>query len=498
MSTEQYIPNLESLNPLVLLSHQRELTENLIKKLEKEIPNQFYKAFFSQVQIAFTGEKLIILAEDQKILNHIKSRYGTVIKKKASELWGKTIIPQYQLKVNESNLEQDIFHSPIKKEEELENQLPLFTNSDSNKQNSKSKKNKVEHQKNDVFKTQYDSQIYLNPDYTFERFIVGTGNEHAFIAAKGVAMHPNKLNNPLYIYGSVGLGKTHLLMAIGNYIQKNSPWLRFLYSSAEIFQADIAEAAQSKNFSNFRSKYRAIDVLLFDDIQLVAGKDFTQEEIFNTFNILYQSGKQIIISSDRPAQKLSTLKDRLISRFQSGLIIDIKPPTLSNRIDILKFKASEMNLQLDDTIYSYIAAQFKNQVRHLEACLIKLNFIISVHQKSLDLDDVKLALADINDRATTNVITMDIILEHISKAFQITDSQIKSKTRAPDVVLARHISMYLIKNLIPNLSLAEIAMYFNRTDHSTINHAEKKVKKIIIDNKEIAYQIEQIIDTLKK
>ena len=377
-------------------------------------------------------------------------------------------------------------------------QLPLFSNSKNIIESTKTvRKKKVDESSVESFQTSYPSQIYFNPDYTFDRFLVGDGNEHAFIAAKSAAMHPNKFHNPLYIYGSVGLGKTHLLMAIGNYIQKGNPGVRALYSSAEIFLADIVEASQKKAYTNMRQKYRAIDILLFDDIQLVAGTDFTQEEIFNTFNFLYQNGKQIVITSDRPAQKLDTLKDRLISRFQSGLILDIKPPSLQSRIDILKLKSQEMRLDIDDTILAYVANQFTNQVRHLEAALIKVNFLSTIYKRKLTLNEVKEALQDISERQTNSSLTINGIVEHVAQVFKVSEIHIKSKSRAADVVLARHVAMYLIRILIHNMSLASIASYFNRLDHSTIVHAENKVKKLIVDNKKIAFQIEQLIDHLK-
>ncbi len=453
-----------------------DLWSQLHKKLSQREPSQFFNAFFSKVRISrWEKNQLFLTSHDERVINHLKRRYIDLIQKCATEL---ARIPTFVFLETEIGIKK-------KEDQNIQSQekpsMGTYSSINTNEDHA--------------------TYIQLNPKYQFDQFVSGSSNEHALAAAQGIAENPNKLHNPLYIYGSVGLGKTHLLMAIGNYIQKKTPWLKVQYTPAETFQSDLMDAVQNKTFYQFKAKYRNMDILLFDDIQLISSKaEYTQEEIFHTFNYMYQNEKQIVISSDRPAQHLHTLKDRLISRFQSGLIVDIKPPNLHTRIEILRSKAKQMGLSLNEEAISHIASKIKGQVRLLEAVLIKLNFLSQCnhHQKSIDLQMIEDTLQSLCIEDGKNDLSLKVILERVSELFQVTQEQVKSRSRSSESSLARHICMYIAKNLIPSLPMHSIAVFFGRNDHSTVFHAEKKIKKLLQKDRSLQFKVQELMESLKK
>lgn len=442
------------------------LWHSIYEKLSDQIPSQFFSAFFEQIRALGIKDSLLFLESDSaQVVNHIKKRYFDLLSRVATEEAQRQI--QIDLRVKESN----------KKNGEI--RIP------SARLGKEAEKSKV-------------PGVSLNPRYTFERFVKGPTNEHALAAAMGAAENPTDFHNPLYIYGSVGLGKTHLMMAIGNYVEEHLPWLKVLYVPSEIFQNELIYAFQNKSVHYFDARYKNVDVFLFDDIQLISNKaDSTQEKLFEIFNTLYQNRKQVVISGDQPPQSLSRLHDRLQSRFQSGLIVDIKQPNLETRMAILQARADEMHLKIPFDALKFIAVKCTTQVRQLEAALIKLKFISEYDKHPIDLQMTKLSLRDLPGEVEGPQVSVDEILRTVARTFHIDEVEIKGQSRVENIVLARHTCMYLAKKLIPTMSLQQIAHAFGRSDHSTVIHAEKKIREYIESDEGYSIQLQELMEDLQ-
>lgn len=332
----------------------------------------------------------------------------------------------------------------------------------------------------------------LNPKYTFERFVVGPSNQFAHAAALRVAENPGFAYNPLFIYGGVGLGKTHLITAIGNYILDKTPDLNVCYISSEQFTGDFVAAIRHEKMPDFRQKYRTVDVFIVDDIQFIAGKDSTQEEFFHTFNELYSKQKQIVVSSDRPPMEISEITDRLRSRFGMGLIADIQPPEIETRIAILYKKADIEGIKLQEDVAYFIASRIKSNVRELEGSLIKLCAYSSLTKVPITLDVAKHVLKDLLPDEN-KPITIELIQKAVCEALGIRIHDIKSKKRTKEISNARKLAMYITKRLT-GLSLTEIGNAFGGKDHATVIYACKQVEK----EKEKDDNLSRLIDTIVK
>lgn len=324
----------------------------------------------------------------------------------------------------------------------------------------------------------------LNENYTFDTFVTGNNNSLASAAAKAVAKSPGQQYNPLFIYGGVGLGKTHLMQSIAHYILSKDPSKKVLYITSEFFTNDLIDAiGQSNNSSikEFREKYRSNDVLLIDDIQFIIGKESTQEEFFHTFNTLYQNKKQIVISSDRPPKEMKTLEDRIKSRFSQGLITDIMPPDYEMRVAILKKKQEQEGLILDDNVIEYIADNITANVRELEGALTRIIAFSKIEQCEIDINFVYEMLKDIIDKKNQNTITPQKIINVVAKNYRILPSDITGSRRTQPIVEARRISMYLIRNLMPDMKMTAIADFMGMKTHSSIvagtNDISEQLKK---------------------
>ncbi len=328
-------------------------------------------------------------------------------------------------------------------------------------------------------KNSYDFQPFdsnLNPKYTFDNFVKGDCNQLARAAALAVANNPGGTSfNPLVIYGGVGLGKTHLIQAIGNYVLANKKASRVYYVSSEKFTIDFVEAIQKDKVNDFSNFYRSVDVLIVDDIQFFAGKEKTQDNFFHTFNALHQARKQIILSCDRPPKELKGLDDRLISRFQWGLIADIQPPDLETRIAILKKKAEDSGVELPQEVIEYIAVHITSNIRELEGCLISLLAKSSLENRKIDIELAKeVVKAIVKD--TTVKVSIEEIQRVVCEHFQIPPDMLKAKIRKQEIVTARQIAMYLCKELTDS-SLKTIGLHFGGRDHSTVIHACQSVEE---------------------
>ena len=316
----------------------------------------------------------------------------------------------------------------------------------------------------------------LNPRYTFDTFIVGPSNQFAHAACRAVAEAPSRSYNPLFIYGGVGLGKTHLMHAIGQYVLQHDPTLKLTYISSERFMNEMINALRYDRILDFRERYRSVDVLLVDDIQFVSGKEGTQTEFFHTFNALYDSQKQIVLSSDHPPHEIPALEERLRSRFEWGLIADIQPPDIETRVAILKRKAEAEAVPLPDGVAMYIAGRIKSNIRELEGSLIRLIAFASLTGREISLEltqEVLKNFVDQDDRA----VTIETIQRFVSDYYQLKIGDLKSRNNSKSVAMPRQVAMYLCKSLT-HASLPEIGRSFGGKHHSTVIHSIKKVEEL--------------------
>ena len=314
----------------------------------------------------------------------------------------------------------------------------------------------------------------LNPKYTFETFVVGSNNRFAHAAALAVAESPADAYNPLFIYGGVGLGKTHLMHAIGHYMLSQNPSLRIKYVTCELFTNEMVNALNKKTQPEFREKYRNIDVLLVDDIQFLTGKTGTQEEFFHTFNTLHTAGKQIVITSDKPPRDIAKLEERLVSRFEWGLIADISKPDLETRAAILQRKAQEEMLNVDNSVLTMIAERVTNNVRELEGCLTRLVAYSSLTGKPVDKALAEDALREIFARSEPRHVTCEDVISTVATYYNVTSEDLKGPRRSRDVAMPRQVAMYISREIV-GAPLTAIGASFGGRDHSTVNHACQKV-----------------------
>lgn len=315
----------------------------------------------------------------------------------------------------------------------------------------------------------------LNPKYRFETFVVGPSNEFAHAAALAAAEAPGEAYNPLFLYGGVGLGKTHLMQAIGHYVHSQHRDLSVVYVSSETFTNDLIRSLGRKSMVDFRALYRSVDVLLVDDIQFVAGKESTQEEFFHTFNALYEAGRQIVISSDRPPKEIPTLEERLRSRFEWGLTADIQPPDFETRTAILRRKALSENLHLPDEVLNYIASQVHSNIRELEGALIKVIATASLRSCPVTLDVAAEALKDLVRSTQPRPTTIRAIQKAVADYFGLTVEDLISKRRTRNITIPRQVAMYLARELT-DASLPRIGQEFGGRDHTTVIHACDKIR----------------------
>ena len=335
----------------------------------------------------------------------------------------------------------------------------------------------------------------LNPKYTFDSFVIGNSNRFAHAASLAVAEAPAKAYNPLFIYGGVGLGKTHLMHAIGHYVLQNNPSSKVMYVSSEKFTNELINAIKDDKNEEFRNKYRNIDVLIIDDIQFIAGKERTQEEFFHTFNALHEANKQIIISSDRTPKEIPTLEDRLRSRFEWGLSADIQAPDFETRMAILKKKADVEKLNVQNEVMVYIATKIKSNIRELEGALIKLIAYASLTNREITVDLAEEALKDIISNKQNKNITVDVIQDVVSSYFNLRIEDLKSQRRTRNVAYPRQIAMYLSRKLT-DMSLPKIGDEFGGRDHTTVIHAYEKISDSLNTDESLQHTINDITKKL--
>ena len=339
--------------------------------------------------------------------------------------------------------------------------------------------------------------LALNPRYTFENFVIGSANRHSHAYSLAVAQSPAKIYNPLFIYGGVGLGKTHLMQAICHHVKtKGEGPKKICYLSSEKFTNELIDAIQHHSTPAFRQKYRNVDVLVIDDIHFIAGKESTQEEFFHTFNALYDAHKQIIISSDRPPKEINNLQERLVSRFNWGLTTDIQPPDLETRVAILKKKVEREPVNVPDEVIFFIAQLIKTNIRELEGALIRTIAYSLLEEKPITLELAKEILKDLL-KEPKRLITIDFIQRCVAEEFGITLSELRTKKRNKNIVLPRQVAMYLSRELT-DMSLPEIGAAFGGKDHTTVLHSYNKIKEDLVKNTFLKDQVTRVIHIIQQ
>ena len=438
----------------------------LILKEEHEVSDVSYRTWLQPLTpYSFKGNTVTIIVPEQTFLAYVKKKYGLLLKVTISEF-----------------LDQDCdvdFKVKDQIEEEKQAQAPSLI-----------QKNKA------VVSPDVIQSANLNPKYTFDTFVVGSNNNLAHAAALAVAESPGEIYNPLFIYGGVGLGKTHLMHAIAHFILKNNPSAKILYVSSETFTNELIDAIRNKNnitTTEFREKYRNNDVLLIDDIQFIIGKESTQEEFFHTFNTLYESKKQIIISSDKPPKEIETLEERLRSRFEWGLTVDIQSPDYETRMAILRKKEEMEGYNIDNEVIKYIATNIKSNIRELEGSLNKLIALSNLENKPIDIPLAAEALKDMISPDDNRAVSPELIIEVVSEHFNVPVAELKGKKRNAEIVLPRQIVMYLCRTMTET-GLQNIGKALGGRDHTTILHGIKTISADLEKNP----SLQNTIDILKK
>ncbi|WP_421084314.1 chromosomal replication initiator protein DnaA [Rothia nasimurium] len=345
--------------------------------------------------------------------------------------------------------------------------------------------------------TTWDSTARLNPKYTFDSFVIGQSNRFAHAAAFAVSETPASAYNPLFIYGGSGLGKTHLLHAIGHYAKSLYPGLRVRYVNSEEFTNDFINSLANKNDNSFKQIYRNVDMLLIDDIQFLAGKESTQEEFFHTFNALHNHQKQVVITSDLPPKQLTGFEERMRSRFEWGLITDVQPPELETRIAILRKKAQNEGLDVPDDVMEYIASRISTNIRELEGALIRVTAFASLQQQAVDMQLAEQVLKDLLLDDGVQEITASQVLAATAEYFEVTIEDLRSKSRSRTLVNARQIAMYLLRELT-DMSLPRIGQELGDRDHTTVMYADRKIRSLMAERRPIFNQVTELTNRIKQ
>lgn len=440
----------------------QDIWQNILDKLEDNINQQSFRTWFSDTKLVdMMDDSLFIRVPTQFAANYLNQNYTETLGEISYALYKQ----HYKVK----------FISP-----------PHFVNN--------GKKEPSEYSGNRVM-----VNTRMNERFSFEQFVVGRNNNFAYSAAKAVAEAPGYTYNPLFIYGESGMGKTHLMQAVGNFVAREGRNCSIYYTTSEDFTNEMIESIRGNKMPDFRSKYRKVDLLLVDDVHFLSRKEGTQEEFFHTFNALFDTRKQIVLTSDRPPKDIPDLEKRLVTRFESGLLCDLKSPDFETRVAILRKKAEPENIELSDEVFSFIAESISTSVRALEGSLIRILAYASYNKLNpadLDKDAVQNILSDMISESRKE-ISLDSITQQVCLSYGITLPQIVDKTRKQHISFPRQVAMYLANLLIPQLSLKEIAVYFKRKDHTTVLHAKKMIENQFREDLTFRSHIEQLIKNIR-
>lgn len=446
------------------MEHLEELWSEVLSKIEQKISRPSFETWLKSTKLMSYGEEEVTIAVPNSFSKDwLENNYVHLVTGILSELTGEDRIIHF---IVPNDMEENDFRLPkpaIKPVEKVQ------TNS---------------------------VAAMLNPKYTFDTFVIGSGNRFAHAASLAVAEAPAKAYNPLFIYGGVGLGKTHLMHAIGHYVIEQNPSAKVVYLSSEKFTNEFINSIRDNKAGEFRDRYRNVDVLLIDDIQFLAGKEQTQEEFFHTFNTLHEESKQIVISSDRPPKEIPTLEDRLRSRFEWGLITDIAPPDLETRIAILRKKAKADGLiDIPNEVMLYIANQIDSNIRELEGALIRVVAYSSLVNMDINTELAAEALKDIIPNSRPRTVTILDIQKSVGEHFNIRLEDFTAKKRTRAIAFPRQIAMYLSRELTDS-SLPKIGSEFGGRDHSTVIHAHEKISTMLKDDQSLQQDVQDIRNAL--
>ncbi|MFK2826555.1 chromosomal replication initiator protein DnaA [Bacillus sp. B190/17] len=441
-----------------------DLWNKALENIEKKISKPSFDTWLKSTKAhSLQGDSITISAPNDFARDWLEGHYSQLISGVLGEITGEQLAVKFIIPENQASEEYEL---PMPKKKKKKDEFHEFP------------------------------QSMLNPKYTFDTFVIGSGNRFAHAASLAVAEAPAKAYNPLFIYGGVGLGKTHLMHAIGHYVLEHTPDAKVVYLSSEKFTNEFINSIRDNKAVDFRNRYRNVDVLLIDDIQFLAGKEQTQEEFFHTFNTLHEESKQIIISSDRPPKEIPTLEDRLRSRFEWGLITDITPPDLETRIAILRKKAKAENLDIPNEVMLYIANQIDTNIRELEGALIRVVAYSSLINKDINADLAAEALKDIIPSSKPKVITIQDIQRVVGEQYNVKLEDFKAKKRTKSIAFPRQIAMYLSRELT-DFSLPKIGEEFGGRDHTTVIHAHEKISKLLDTDSQLQSNVKEIQSILK-
>ncbi|NTV66679.1 MAG: chromosomal replication initiator protein DnaA [Chlorobaculum sp.] len=475
-------------NPKVTMQNSSPFAERVwsacLGLIQENINSLAFKTWFLPIRpLSFSGSELTIEVPSQFFYEWIEENYSVHVKQALRQVIGPEAKLMYSIVMDKSQGQPVTIELPHQTDTPPAERPAL--------QGASEQKATDERKRFERGRARFESN--LNPKYTFSTLIRGDCNSLAFAASKSIAQNPGQnAFNPLVIYGGVGLGKTHMMQAIGNSVIENHVNNAVLYVSSEKFAIDFVNAIQNGNIQEFSAFYRNIDVLIIDDIQFFAGKEKTQEEIFHIFNTLHQSNKQIILSADRPIKEIRGIEDRLISRFNWGLSTDIQAPDYETRKAIIQSKLKQSGVSLDPLVIEFIATNVTNNVRELEGCIVKLLAARSLDNQEIDLQFTKSTLKDII-RYNTKQLTLDTIEKAVCAFFSITSNDLKGKSKKKEIAVGRQIAMYLSKDMTDS-SLKTIGLHFGGRDHSTVIHALNTVEKKI----ELSNDERKKIEELKK
>ena len=441
-----------------------ELWDRTLDNIQTKVSKPSFDTWLKSTKAhSLQGSSLVITAPNEFARDWLEERYSPLIAGVLYEITGEEFGVKFIIPQNLEEDEEQLQTSPKVKKDELHSEFP---------------------------------PNMLNKKNTFDTFVIGSGNRFAHAASLAVAEAPARAYNPLFIYGGVGLGKTHLMHAIGHYVLEHNPSAKVVYLSSEKFTNEFINSIRDNKAEAFRNKYRSVDVLLIDDIQFLAGKESTQEEFFHTFNTLHEESKQIVISSDRPPKEIPTLEDRLRSRFEWGLITDITPPDLETRIAILRKKAKADGLDIPNEVMLYIANQIDSNIRELEGALIRVVAYSSLINKDINADLAAEALKDIIPSSKPRIITIQEIQRVVGEHYNVRLEDFKARKRTKSVAFPRQIAMFLSRELT-DLSLPKIGEEFGGRDHTTVIHAHEKIANLLKTDTQLQRQVKDIQEELK-
>jgi chromosomal replication initiator protein len=450
----------------VKMQREENLWNQVLQVLQDHVNEQTYRTWFRETKLKkLESEKMTVHVPTQFIAQYLNKNYSTMV----TEICNTLFAQKYNVK--------------------FINNVDVSEQGDSYKESDKKGEKYID-------KGDYPQ---LNPNYKFKDFVIGANNRFACSAAEAVAEAPGTTYNPLFLYGNSGMGKTHLMQAIGHMVLDLHEDKKIYYITTEQFTNNMIESIRSNTMDKFRNKYRYFDVLLLDDIQFLSKREGTQEEFFHTFNALYENKKQIILTSDRLPRDIPDLEQRLVSRFEWGLLTDLKQPNFETRVAILKKKAERDNLYLNENILQYIAENITSNVRALEGSLVKIQAWIGYKGMNTEDIDIELTREILRDMFSpgTSKVTLDLVRKQVCNSYNLSYDMLFAKTRKREIAFPRQVAMYLSNLYIPTLSLKEIANYYRLKDHTTVIHAIKLVKVQMDDNEEVKMQVQQLMDEIR-